>query len=266
MVTKRTSHFLNILPSLVLLAVLLVAWQIATQFFHTPRWLLPSPSQIAQAGLETWELLAWHSLQTLAETATGLFLALIGGLALAVIIDVSPFLRRVLYPLLVASQTIPIMALAPLLIIWFGYGMTSKAVVVALVCFFPITIATADGLRSADPDYLALLSSMGATRRQIFLKVRLPMALPGFFSGLRITVTYCVVGAIIGEWLGASRGLGVYMIRSFNSFLTERVFAAILVTSLLSIVLFLAVNILERLALPWYFTAAREEQWEGLQS
>jgi ABC-type nitrate/sulfonate/bicarbonate transport system permease component len=164
--------------------------------------------------------------------------------------------------LLVASQTIPIMALAPLLVIWFGYGLASKAAVVALVCFFPVAVATADGLRGADPDLLALLRSMGASRRQVLFKVRLPGALPGFFSGLKIAVTYSVIGAIIGEWVGAGRGLGVYMIRSANAFATAQVFAAIGVTSLVSVLLFLAVSALERLCLPWYYTAAREEQWE----
>ncbi len=263
---KPRSLTRDYLPPLLLLGALLALWQLAAWGLAVPRWILPSPAQIARAGAQTWRLLAWHSAQTALETGLGLVLAIGSGLALAVAVDLSATLRRVLYPLLVASQTVPIMALAPLLVIWFGYGTAPKAVVVGLVCFFPIAVATADGLRAADPELLALLRSMGATRGQIFRKVRLPGALPGFFSGLRIAITYSVVGAIIGEWVGAGRGLGVYMIRSSNSFLTDRVFAAIAVTSLLSIALFLAVSALERLALPWYYTAAREEQWEELGS
>ncbi len=254
----------DFLPPLALLAALVVAWQLVASGLAVPKWLLPAPLEIARAGAATWRMLAWHAAQTVLETVLGLVLALAAGLTLAVALDLSALLRRVLYPLLVASQTIPIMALAPLLVIWLGYGTAPKVVVVALVCFFPIAVATADGLRAADPDLLALLRSMGATRRQVFFKVRLPGALPGFFSGLRIAITYSVVGAIIGEWVGAGRGLGVYMIRSSNSFLTEQVFAAIAVTSLLSIVLFLAVGAVERLALPWYHTRAREEQWEEI--
>lgn len=254
----------DLLPPFLLLAGLLVLWQLGAVLLDVPRWILPSPSLIVGAGSATWQLLAWHSAQTLLETLLGMVLAVASGLGLAVVIDLSPTLRRTLYPLLVASQTVPIMALAPLLVIWFGYGAASKVVVVALVCFFPIVVATADGLRSADPDLLALLRSMGATRRQVFLKVRLPWALPGFFSGLRIAITYSVIGAIIGEWVGAARGLGVYMIRASNSFLTDRVFAAIAVTSLLSIGLFLIVGGIERLALPWYYARAREEQWEEI--
>lgn len=260
--TRRPLPRRDLLPPLALLAGLVALWQLLAWGLRVPRYILPSPAQIVAAGISQWQLLAWHSAQTLVETALGLVLAIAFGFGLALAIDLSPLLRRVLYPLLVASQTVPIMALAPLLVIWFGYGTAPKAVVVALVCFFPIVVATADGLRAADPELLAVLRSMGATRRQILLKGRLPGALPGFFSGLKIAITYSVVGAVIGEWVAAGRGLGVYMIRASNSFLTERVFAAIGVTSLLSIALFLAVAAAERLALPWYYTARHEEQWE----
>jgi ABC-type nitrate/sulfonate/bicarbonate transport system permease component len=208
-------------------------------------------------------LLGPHTWQTLKETWLGLALALSVGLGLALLVDSSSLLRRTIYPLLVTSQTVPILALAPLLIIWFGYGIVPKVIVVALVCFFPIVVSTADGLRVADPDLIALLRAMGASGRQIFLKVRVPGALPSFFSGLKIAITYSVVGAVIGEWVGASQGLGIFMIRSSKNFLTDRVFAAIAVTSLLSIVMFAVVMLLERSLLPWYF-ARREEVWEEL--
>ncbi|MDI7274941.1 MAG: ABC transporter permease [Anaerolineae bacterium] len=259
---RRSSKVRDLLPPFLLLAGVAALWQLLAWGLRVPKYILPSPAQIVEAGVSQWQLLAWHSAQTLAETGLGLVLAIACGFGLAVAIDLSTLLRRALYPLLVASQTVPIMALAPLLVIWFGYGTAPKAIVVGLVCFFPVVVATADGLRAADPELLALLRSMGATRRQILLKVRLPGALPGFFSGLKIAITYSVIGAVIGEWVAAGRGLGVYMIRASNSFLTERVFAAIGVTSLLSIVLFLAVTAAERLALPWYYTALREEQWE----
>ncbi len=158
------------------------------------------------------------------------------------------------------------MAIAPLLVIWLGYTIWPKVIVVALVCFFPIVVTTADGLRSADPELLALLQAMGASRRQVFLKVRVPGALPAVFSGIKIAITYSVIGAIIGEWVGASKGLGVFMLRASNSFRTDWVFVAIAISSLLSILLFLAVAVLERLALPWYYTAARAERWEEMQA
>ena len=251
-------------PPAALIALLIALWQVITWVGQMPEWLLPSPARILQTAWEVGPALVPHIGQTLLETFWGLGLALTAGLLLAFAIDLSPFLRRALYPLLVASQTIPIIALAPLLVVWFGFGMVSKVVVVALVCFFPIAINTADGLRATDPEHVALLRAMGARRGQIFRVVRLPSALPPFFSGLRIAVTYGVIGAVIAEWIGASQGLGIYMIRSANAFRTAQLFTAIAVASLLSIALFLLVSGLERALLPWYHTAKREEQWESM--
>ena len=249
---------------MLLVAALLAIWQCATWLWQIEAYLLPSPTRILSAGLQARGLLSDHIQQTLRETLLGFSAALIGGLLLALAIDLSSFLRRALYPLLVLTQTVPIMALAPLLVIWLGYTIWPKVIVVALVCFFPIVVTTADGLRSADPELLALLQSMGATRRQVFFKVRLPGAMPSVFSGIKIAITYSVIGAIIGEWVGASKGLGVFMLRASNSFRTDWVFAAIAVSSLLSILLFLAVTVIERLALPWYYTASRQERWEEI--
>jgi len=250
-------------PPVLLILLLLILWQVGTWLTGVPKWLLPSPLQVVSAGIEAADLLGPHTWQTLKETWLGLGLSLVIGLGLALAIDFSALLRRTLYPVLVASQTVPILALAPLLIIWFGYGILPKVIVVALVCFFPIVVSTADGLRAADPDLIALLRAMGASRRQIFTKVRFPGSLPSFFSGLKIAITYSVVGAVIGEWVGASQGLGIFMIRSSKNFLTDRVFAAIAVTSLLSILMFGVVMLLERSLLPWYY-AQREEVWEEL--
>jgi ABC-type nitrate/sulfonate/bicarbonate transport system permease component len=247
-----------------LIAALLVAWELIVRVLNTPNWLLPAPTQVLRATWETQDVLWVHTQQSLLETWLGLGLALVAGLALALVIDLTPLLRRSLYPVLVASQTMPILAIAPLLIIWFGFGVLPKVIVVALVCFFPIAVNTADGLRSVDPDLISLLRSMGASRRQVLAKVRLPAALPLFFSGLKIAVTYSVTGAIIGEWVGASQGLGIFMLRSQHSYLTDRVFAAIMVTSLVSIAMFLVVMVIERTVLPWYYTSARSEQWEEL--
>jgi ABC-type nitrate/sulfonate/bicarbonate transport system permease component len=250
-------------PPVLLILLLLTLWQAGTWLTGVPKWLVPSPLQVISAGIEAADLLGPHTWQTLKETWLGLGLSLVIGLSLALAIDFSAVLRRTLYPVLVASQTVPILALAPLLIIWFGYGILPKVIVVALVCFFPIVVSTADGLRAADPDLIALLRAMGASRRQIFTKVRFPGSLPSFLSGLKIAITYSVVGAVIGEWVGASQGLGIFMIRSSKNFLTDRVFAAIAVTSLLSILMFGVVMLMERSLLPWYYTQ-REEVWEEL--
>lgn len=249
----------------VLLTVLLVAtWQAATALWDIQPWLLPSPSAIAGAAVDARALLLPHILQTALETLVGFAAALLAGLTLALLMDTSSALRRAVYPLLVVSQTVPIIAIAPLLVIWFGYGLLPKIVVVGLLCFFPIVVGAADGLRSTDPDLISLLQSMGASKRQIFLKVRVPASLPGIFTGVKVAITYSVIGAIIGEWVGASRGLGVFMLRASNSFRTDWVFASIAVVSALSLLLFLAVVVVERAMLPWFYTKAREEVWEEM--
>jgi ABC-type nitrate/sulfonate/bicarbonate transport system permease component len=176
--------------------------------------------------------------------------------------DFSPWLRRALYPLLVVSQTVQILAIAPLLIIWFGFGLLPKIIIVVLICFFPLAVSTADGLASADPDLIALFRAMGARREQIWRMVRLPAALPAFFSGLRVAVTYSIVGATIGEWVGGTEGLGLYMLRSKNALATDQVFVAIVITSALSIALYALVYFIERAALPWYHSAQRAQQWD----
>jgi ABC-type nitrate/sulfonate/bicarbonate transport system permease component len=198
------------------------------------------------------------------ETAIGLSVAIILGVIIAAAMDLSSLLHRALYPILVASQTVQILAIAPLLIIWFGFGLLPKVIIVVLICFFPLAVSTADGLASADPDLIALLRSMGANRRQIWRKIRLPAAMPSFFSGLRVAVTYSVVGATIGEWVGGSAGLGLYMLRSKNALATDQVFVAIVITSAISICLFALIYLIERAALPWYYSAQRSEQWDDV--
>ncbi|GAB4442351.1 MAG: ABC transporter permease [Anaerolineae bacterium] len=251
-------------PPAALITGLVLLWAVAVRLFNVPAWLLPAPGSILQVLWHNWPYLLPHVGQTLQQALLGLVAATIAGITLAGLIDLSPWLRRSLYPLLVASQTVPILALAPLLIVWFGFGLTPKVLIVALFCFFPIAINTADGLDSADPELLSLLRAMGARRSQTWRKVRLPASLPYFFSGLRIAATYSVVGAIIGEWVGAERGLGIYMLRSANAFRTDQVFAAIFISTLLSLMLFLAVSLAERLLLPWYHSEQRGNQWQGV--
>jgi ABC-type nitrate/sulfonate/bicarbonate transport system permease component len=250
------------LPPLLLIGLVVLAWQAVASEAGLSAFILPSPAQVAEAGWETRALLGAAIGTTLAETVIGLGVALALGVAIAAAMDFSTFLRRALYPILVASQTVQILAIAPLLIIWFGFGLLPKVIIVVLVCFFPLAVNTADGLTSADPDLIALLRAMGASRAQTWRIVRLPAALPSFFSGLRVAVTYSVVGATIGEWVGGSAGLGLYMLRSKNALATDQVFVAMVITSLLSIGLFVLVYLIERAALPWYHSAQRAQQWD----
>ena len=239
-------------PALVLAVMLLVLWELYVRAGNVSVQVLPSPIAIIQALFNNWGIIYDNTLQTLLETVLGLTLAAILGVLLAITLDISSWMRRAVYPLLITSQTIPIIALAPLLLIWIGYDIRPKLIVVTLYCFFPIAVATVDGLASAQPELIKLLHSMRATRWQILRLVRLPGAMPAFFSGLRIAAAYSVIGAIFGEYIGAEKGLGIYMQKAANSFATIDVFAAILVTTILSLLLFGLVSLIERIALPWY--------------
>lgn len=261
---SRSTWIKDWLPPAVVIITTAVFWEIAAWASGLPPLVLPPLSRVFAAGWDRLDLLGGAVATTLLETGLGLTAAVALGIALAAVIDFSPLMRRALRPLLVASQTVNPLSIAPLMVIWFGFGLLPTVVIVVLVCFFPVAVNAADGLASADPELIALLRAMGASRRQIFRMVRLPAALPAFFSGLRVAVTYSVVGATIGEWVGATAGLGYYMLSAKNALATDRVFVGILVTTGLSIGLFGLVVLAERLALPWYYTAQRAEQWDDI--
>jgi ABC-type nitrate/sulfonate/bicarbonate transport system permease component len=225
-------------------------WELYTRLAALPVTILPAPSRILTAGLAARGLLVWHASQTLVETLAGFALAVVVAVVCAAAIDFFVFVRRALLPLLVISQTIPIVALAPLLVLWFGYGALPKVLVVALVCFFPMVVATSRGLSATDAELVKLYRTFGASRGQIFRRVRLPTALPSFFSGVRIAITYSVVGAIFGEYVGAAQGLGIYLQTAKNSYRTDLVFAVIAMTALMSLALFGLAIIVERLVIP----------------
>jgi ABC-type nitrate/sulfonate/bicarbonate transport system permease component len=249
------------LPPIVLALAVLGVWELYVRLAGVPIAILPAPSRIVTAGLGSIGLLAWHASQTLVETLVGFALAVLVAVVSAAAIDFFVVVRRALVPLLVISQTIPIIALAPLLVLWFGYGALAKILVVALVCFFPVVVATSRGLSASDPELLKLYRTFGASRGQIFRMVRLPTALPAFFSGVRIAVTYAVVGAIFGEYVGAAQGLGIYLQTTKNSYRTDLVFAVIGVTALMSLALFGLAVFVERLAIPWASDTRDEPEW-----
>jgi len=250
----RSFHYA---PALLLLVVLLSVWQLLVALFHIPSWLLPSPSMVGQALWSTKGLLWEHAKFTILETTSGFSLAVVLGIVVSCFMILFPMMKRIFYPFLIFSQTVPLIAIAPLLLLWLGYGLLPKVIIVILVCFFPIAISLLQGLELSDPDLLNLLRSMGASKWQIFTQVRWPHAMPSLFSGLRIAATYSVMAAVIGEWLGASKGLGVYLTRSSNSFLTERVFAAIMAITVLSFFYYAMILLLTKLLLPWYSRSNR---------
>ena len=239
-----------LLPVL-LLALLLIGWEIGVRVTDTPRWFLPTPSEVARETVESRAILWDHTQTTLKEVLVGFAIAAALGIVSALGIASSRIAERAIYPAIVASQAIPIIALAPILLIWFGYGMTPKVIVVVLICYFPVAVNMADGLRAVDPDAIALLRSMGANRWQIMRIVRIPSSLPFLMSGLRIAAAVSVIGAIVGEWVGASSGLGYLMTRTASQFQTPLLFAAVAISALLGIAMFAAVAISERWLLPW---------------
>lgn len=248
----KLQRLANYGPAFVLTIALLAIWELYVRSGQVSITVLPSPTAVVQALIENWDVLSVHTIQTLLETVLGLAASILLGVLLAVVLDLSTWARRAIYPLLVTSQTIPMIALAPLLLIWFGFDLGPKVIVVTLYCFFPIAVACADGLLGSDPDLLRLMRSMRASRWQTLWLVRLPGAMPSFFSGVRIAATYSVTGAIFGEYVGAYQGLGIYMQASANAHAIVLVFAAIVVTAVLSLLLFGLVSLIERIALPWY--------------
>jgi len=246
------ARVLAVLPPLAIVALLFAIWQLYANLSGIGDDVLPPPSRVLSVSWENRGDLWSNTLPTLRATLLGFALSLVVGFVLAVVIDSSKAARRALMPVLVTSQTLPIVAIAPRLIVWLGFDLEPTVLLVALVTFFPITIAFAEGFAASDPDAEALLRSMGAGRTRIFRAVPFPTSLPFFFAGLRIAITYAVVAAIFAEYAGASEGLGIYMQNAKNSFRTDLVLAAVLVTTLLTLSLFALTYALERIAIPWY--------------
>lgn len=246
--TVRLGHRL---PALISLGCLLVLWQLATSSGAIAGYLLPSPTSVAKALIQDAPLLFDHSLTTLFEAGLGLVLGIVAGFICATLMDTCTILRRSLQPLLTISQTIPTIALAPLLVLWLGYGTLPKITLVALTSFFPIATALYQGFSTVDTDQIHLLQTFRASRWRIFKLLKIPAAGTYFFSGLRISATYAIVAAVIAEWLGGYSGLGVYMTRVRKSFAYDRMFAVILVISLLSLLLMLLVDLVQRKTMPW---------------
>lgn len=248
---RRTLGLEHWLPPALLACALLAVWELSVRVLGTPAYILPPPSAIVAAFAEVRPLLGGHIATTVTEALVGIVAGAVTGVALAVAVWAVPLFRRLAYPLLVASQTVPMVVLAPLLVLWFGFGLTPKILVVALIAVFPVAISTVQGLASADPEQIDLLRSMGAGRREILRLVLIPSATPAFFAGLRIAAAYAVAGAVIGEWVGASSGLGLFLTRSQTSFRVDRVFVGVAVITLLSVALFGIVDLLSRVAAPW---------------
>ncbi len=236
------------------LTVFIAVWELLVRLRDIPEYRLPAPSVIAATFVEKFPLLMRHAGVTVAESLAGFAL----GVALAVVVALAMSMARpvkqTLYPFLIISQTVPLVVIAPLLAIWFGFGFVPKVIMAVVVVFFPVAVSLAEGLESYDVELAELMHTMKASRWQVYRLVRMPAALPSFFAGMKIAAAYCVMGAVISEWTGATMGLGIYLSRAMSSFETAALFANIVLIVILSLALFGAVSFAERKALPWVRT------------
>ena len=246
----RSQHRANLVPPLVTVVVLLFVWQVLGRGST----IFPTPTRIGEAMWRTRRLLPAHIATTLSETLAGALVGVVAGVGVAIATVAFPLVGRAVQPILIASQTVPVQILSPILVLWFGFGLLPKIVVVGLVVFFPVAVSANAGMGSADSEMIDLVRSLGSSKRQEFRILLAPAALPAALAGLRISLTYAVAAAAISESIGATSGLGLYIARSQRAFRYDQVFAGVFVVTVLSIALFSVVYVLDRVLCPWRHT------------
>ena len=251
----------NAVPTIVALGLIVAVWELFIVVTGEPEYVLPPLHRIVETGIEhATDRFLPNAWVTLVEMLLGFGLGVSAGLALGTVIFHSRLLRQALLPIVISTQAIPVIAIAPILILWFGFGITPKVIVVALICFFPVCVNTISGLASVEMDAINLMRSFGATERQLFTKVRFPAALPFIFTGVKNAAAISAIGAIVGEWVGAHEGLGPVMIAANAGFKTAIVFAAIFYLAIMAISLFLLVGLVERIVMPWHFLTREKKR------
>lgn len=249
--TKKFQNITNKTAPVIALAVIILIWYLCSDFEIVPAYMLPSPSDVVKAFINNFTIMMKQAAVTLQEAVYGLGIGIILAFIVSAIMDRFDFLYKAIYPILVITQTIPTIAIAPLLVLWMGFGMAPKITLVVITTFFPISIGLLNGYRSADKDEINMMRSMGANNIQIFRHIKMPSAIPSFFSGLKISASYAIVGAVISEWLGGFSGLGVYMTRVKKAYSFDKMFAVIVFISAISLLLMLLVGILQKIFMPW---------------
>jgi ABC-type nitrate/sulfonate/bicarbonate transport system permease component len=242
---------------IVLMFLILAGWEVLVRLLGIPTFVLPAPSRIVNEIFAERAIIFGHLQVTLAVILSGYALAAVVGFCLSILIVYSTPFRRGVLPLIVASQTIPVIAIAPILVIWFGYNVAPRIIITALVAFFPLTVAFVTGLQALETEFINFFRSLNANGYQIFLKLRLPAALPNIFAGLKVATTLAVIGATISEWVGASAGLGYLMAQDTQQLNTTRVFAALVVLGLVGMAFFALVGLIEKLFMPWVHGRSR---------
>lgn len=248
---RKSQNITNKIWSCSAIVILVIVWQAISFLEIVDSFMLPSPVQVVRAFVSEFPTLMGHSVITLAEAFIGLGLGVLLGFLMAVLMDQFEVLYKACYPLIVLTQTIPTVAIAPLLVLWFGYEMAPKVILIVITTFFPLAVGLLNGFKSVDVDSIHLLRAMGAGRWQIFRYIKLPGAMSQFFAGLRISASYAVVGAVISEWLGGFGGLGVYMTRVKKAFSFDKMFAVIFLISIISLLLMKGVDLLQKKCMPW---------------
>lgn len=248
---KKSENIGSKLAPIIFVVLLLIIWQVVVTAGGIEKYIMPAPTDVIKVLVTEFKTIIPHILATLYEGMVGFLIAIVLSIILAIIMDRFSLVKKALYPVLVISQTIPTVALAPLFIIWFGFGALPKIIVVVIVCFFPIVISIVDGLEGVDKDLINHFKLMGASKLKVFLHLKLPYGMINFFSGMRIAATYSIMGAVIGEWLGGDKGLGVYMTRARSAYALDKMFAAIVIIVVISMAIFLLVSLMEKVFTPW---------------
>lgn len=250
MIKRRKNIGDNLYP-VGFIALLVLLWWAISFFEIVPRFMLPSPQSVIKALVADLPLLFSHSKVTLIEAFAGLFLSIIFALLLAILMEEFLSVRKTLYPVLIITQTVPTIAIAPLLVLWLGYGIAPKIALIFITCFFPLVISILSGFNTVDEDAIRLFSSMGATKAQMLFWIKLPSAVESFFAGLKVSASYSIVGAVIAEWLGGNNGLGVYMTRVRKSFSFDKMFAVIIVVTVISLILLYLIDLIQKKTMKW---------------
>ena len=258
--TKRLQSITSKLPAAAALCLLILLWQFLYQSGAVPAYMLPSPIQVVKALFTDLPTILRHAVVTLQEAFYGLCIGVVLAFVMATLMDHFRILNKALYPIMIITQTIPTIAIAPLLVLWMGFYMAPKITLVVITTFFPITVGLLDGYKSVDKDSIDLMRAMGASKVQIFFHVKLPAALPQFFSRLKISASYAVVGAVISEWLGGFEGLGVYMTRVSKAYAFDKMFAVIIFIVIISLLLMFTVNLIKTISLPWLRVEKKEAE------
>lgn len=259
---KKLQNITSKLAAASAVVALLIVWQVVSVLELVPAYTLPSPVKVCQAFISDFPLLMQHSVITLQEAFVGLGVGILFGFMMAVLMDHFKWIYNAFYPLVVITQTVPTVAIAPLLVLWFGYEMLPKVILIVIVTFFPVTVGLLDGFRAADKDAVLLLRAMGANKVQIFRFIKLPGSMSHFFASLRISASYAVVGAVISEWLGGFNGLGVYMTRVRKAFSFDKMFAVIFLVSAISLLLMKGIDLLQKRCMPYQFMNERSGKEE----